>query len=543
MAVLYTEHFAQFFDNNGNPLSNGKLYAYSAGTTTPKATFTTEAGDIEHPHPIELDAAGRATIFIQGSYRFDLFDANDALIDSTDDVTSFTTLNESGDPFFQSFSGTGAQTVFTLSESLGNDSKDIMVYVNDESGDVGYDIQNPSAFTLSGTSLTFSSAPPTGTDNIYVFAPTKLLGAASASAAAAAASEASAAASAATASSAAGLLDVSSTSSVEVGTGTKTFTVGSGLGLEAGQWVIVSSDANPTVNYMTGPISSYSGTALEVSVSRAFGSGTLADWTIKLSGVEGEQGTAGTVSATSAVVAATTAGASLQSSNTNNCISWGGGGGANSTLGGNMSGASTHKLVNMADGTSAQDYVTKSQLDNAGGGSMELLGSYTASSDTSVDIGSGLDLDAALDGTYDVYQLVCVGVDPATDGADAWLRDSADGGSTFPSSGYTYAGYYVDSAGVDNDGSTSASSIVMTTTDGVDTGFGGFSAIINIFLNQNSRTHYMIDTHSRSNDAGARWERGIVGGQRAGSIDAVRFLFSTGNISSGTFYLYGIKKS
>jgi len=34
---------AQFFDNNGTPLSGGKLYAYEAGTTTPKTTYTSAA--------------------------------------------------------------------------------------------------------------------------------------------------------------------------------------------------------------------------------------------------------------------------------------------------------------------------------------------------------------------------------------------------------------------------------------------------------------------------------------------------------------------
>lgn len=47
----------------------------------------------------------------------------------------------------------------------------------------GYDILSPSAYTISGTSLTFASAPATGTNNIYVFAPSLLLGAASSAAA------------------------------------------------------------------------------------------------------------------------------------------------------------------------------------------------------------------------------------------------------------------------------------------------------------------------------------------------------------------------
>lgn len=89
MPVLYTEHFVQFFDNNGDPLSNGKLFAYDAGTTTPRATFTTEDGTVQHAHPVVLDSSGRQTIFIDGSYRFDLFDENDVLIRSTDNVTAF----------------------------------------------------------------------------------------------------------------------------------------------------------------------------------------------------------------------------------------------------------------------------------------------------------------------------------------------------------------------------------------------------------------------------------------------------------------------
>jgi len=52
----------------------------------------------------------------------------------------------------------------------------------------GYEILSPSAYTINGTALTFATAPASGTNNIYVFAPTLLLGAASAAAGAAEAS-------------------------------------------------------------------------------------------------------------------------------------------------------------------------------------------------------------------------------------------------------------------------------------------------------------------------------------------------------------------
>lgn len=90
MAVLYTQHFVQFFDDNGNPLSGGRLYTYDAGGTTPKATYSDAAGSVLNANPVVLDAAGRATVFLDGTtYRFDLKTAGDVLVRSTDNVQSF----------------------------------------------------------------------------------------------------------------------------------------------------------------------------------------------------------------------------------------------------------------------------------------------------------------------------------------------------------------------------------------------------------------------------------------------------------------------
>jgi hypothetical protein len=90
MAVLYTQHFVQFFDDNGNPLSGGKLYTYDAGGTTPKATYTDAAGSTANANPVILDAAGRATVFLDGTtYRFDLKTSGDVLVKSTDNIQSF----------------------------------------------------------------------------------------------------------------------------------------------------------------------------------------------------------------------------------------------------------------------------------------------------------------------------------------------------------------------------------------------------------------------------------------------------------------------
>ena len=59
------------------------------------------------------------------------------------------------------FNGTGSQTVFTLSRNV-NTVNDIQVVVSNVP-------QDPfTAYSVSGNSLTFTSAPPAGTGNVYV---------------------------------------------------------------------------------------------------------------------------------------------------------------------------------------------------------------------------------------------------------------------------------------------------------------------------------------------------------------------------------------
>ena len=67
------------------------------------------------------------------------------------------------------FSGDGSETEFTLDVAPGN-VLDIEVFV----GNVRQDPN--SAYTLSGTTLTFTGAPPSGTNNIYVVHQAKSVG-------------------------------------------------------------------------------------------------------------------------------------------------------------------------------------------------------------------------------------------------------------------------------------------------------------------------------------------------------------------------------
>ena len=90
MAVPLQSPYAQFFDDNGDPLSGGKVYTYVSGTTTNKATYTDASEVTPAANPVVLDSAGRAAIWIVGTYRFDVKTSADVLVRSVDAVPAFT---------------------------------------------------------------------------------------------------------------------------------------------------------------------------------------------------------------------------------------------------------------------------------------------------------------------------------------------------------------------------------------------------------------------------------------------------------------------
>jgi hypothetical protein len=111
---------AQFLDNSGNVLTGGKIFTYSAGTTTPQTTYTTSAGNIPHSNPIILDASGRVPsggeIWLTdgSSYKFILRDSNDVLIATYDNVTGINSNFVAFTNQQEIQTATAGQTVFNL---------------------------------------------------------------------------------------------------------------------------------------------------------------------------------------------------------------------------------------------------------------------------------------------------------------------------------------------------------------------------------------------------------------------------------------------
>jgi len=128
---------AQFFDNSGNVLTGGKLYTYSAGTTTPAVTYTSLSGITAQPNPIILNAAGRVPdsgeIWLTDSisYKFVLKDTNDVLIATWDNLNGINSnfVNFTGEEETQI--AIQGQTVFTLNTlSYQPGTNTLLVFVN-----------------------------------------------------------------------------------------------------------------------------------------------------------------------------------------------------------------------------------------------------------------------------------------------------------------------------------------------------------------------------------------------------------------------------
>jgi len=631
-AVLMTPPYLQFFDASGLPLAGGKVYTYTATGTfsTAKATYTTAAASVEHPNPVILDSGGRPTtgngsIWMSGTYDIVVKDSNDATIETTLGVTAFTTLSSSSTAYFESFSGTGSQTAFTTSSSLGTDEKAIYVWVNSGLTNVvtngtfatdtgwtkgsgwtiaagvatatgaistaisqtaaitlvegqayritytitrsagglipsiggtsgtertasgtynevivagssqtiaftgnaftgtldtvlinvastaGYEIQNPSAYTISGTTLTFATAPVSGTNNIYVSAPSLLVGAASSSAADAAASAAAALASETQAGVYAGQLTIVSTTSLAIGTGSKVFTVASGLALEAGQFILIASDASPTVNYMWGVIASYSSTTLTITVTATGGSGTLADWTMYLTGARGATGATGSISDFTGVATATAA-------------------------------TGDYLVFQDISDSNLTKRDTVANLLSLASGTLVLLQAQTASTSASIAFSS-----TYLTTTYKQYIFELIDVVAATDNVSLGMVVSEDNGSTYKTTNeYNYVGFDGVSSSatpVTTVGSSSTSVIISPVGNIGNTAGRSLSGRVIVYNPLGTAAHklFLYDTTCEENAGANAHRRGSAAYKgTTNAINNIKFTLSSGNITSGTFKLYGV---
>ena len=117
-------HF-KFRPNGGS--ANGKVYAFIAGTRTPKDTYPTKTDATNlsnaNANPVVLDARGEANVFVRGPTKIVLNDENDNLLWSADnfDAVSDNIVDAAGNEFitFNSILG-GVNNIHMTNAATGN---------------------------------------------------------------------------------------------------------------------------------------------------------------------------------------------------------------------------------------------------------------------------------------------------------------------------------------------------------------------------------------------------------------------------------------
>lgn len=88
MVAQLASPYSYFTDANGVPLAGGLIYTYAAGTTTPQNSYTDSTGGTPAANPVVLDSAGKATIWLSGSYKIVVKDSLGNAISTTDNITT-----------------------------------------------------------------------------------------------------------------------------------------------------------------------------------------------------------------------------------------------------------------------------------------------------------------------------------------------------------------------------------------------------------------------------------------------------------------------
>lgn len=179
-----------------------------------------------------------------------------------------------------------------------------------------------------------------------------------------------------------------------------------------------------------------------------------------------------------------------------------------------------------------------------GTGAWVFISSATASGTATIDF-------TGLSSTYSMYQLVFTHILPATNNTELYLRTSTNGGSTYDAgaSDYMWKAEDLYGTGVGTYaayGATTAAYIGLTATSAgyqaSSTAGNGWSGYVNIYRPSDANNCKLWYAGTYRSGTGLATK--IDGhGERltAADVDAVRILFSSGNIASGSVYLYGLR--
>lgn len=148
--------------------------------------------------------------------------------------------------------------------------------------------------------------------------------------------------------------------------------------------------------------------------------------------------------------------------------------------------------------------------------------------------------------TYKRYEFEIEFLLPATDNTDLWLRTSTNGGSSYDAGASDYSrfvhGGTASGIGLGPGGSENDSKIGVCSGVGNAANEFGVCADLQLIGAANSATFTIARGWVSYTDASANSIYVDTNGFRktAADVDAVRFLFSSGNITSGVIRMYGL---
>lgn len=160
----------QFFDNLGNPLVSGTLYAYLAGTSTPTNMFSDNAGTVAGTSVV-LDSRGEPTTFkliwlnTAVIYKFVLKDSTGTTIWTIDNISGDDGTGNTASSVFdqQTLTATAGQTLFTLGYEYVTGTNAMAVYKNGSRLITGTDFTETSS-----TSVTLTMAAIAGDEYTFI---------------------------------------------------------------------------------------------------------------------------------------------------------------------------------------------------------------------------------------------------------------------------------------------------------------------------------------------------------------------------------------
>jgi hypothetical protein len=175
----------------------------------------------------------------------------------------------------------------------------------------------------------------------------------------------------------------------------------------------------------------------------------------------------------------------------------------------------------------------------SGSGALVLLEQHTAAASAT------LDFAASISATYDEYLIEFVNVIPATNATSLYMRMSTNGGTSYDAgANYSYNSLGSNRFGTGVTGVDSGGTQIQLTKSAIDnTATAGVCGSIRLFSPSSTALHKYVTGQLSILTGGVIETQQSSGAYRsATAVNAFRFLFAAGNITSGIIRVYGVAK-